>query len=525
MPSNKKHMRNLTNQRAFRERRENYLRSLEIKVEKYEKAYAEQQNEIRLLKEEAAILKQRLSLFESYGFNSDFSITSSDDSKNLSPLSKNIYDLMINENKDTIELETFSIKEYDYSQFNAQKHIGNGGFSTVYSADFQGKTYALKSLNNNLCLDNGDNFKKISQELKSLYTVKHPNVIKFYGTSKHPEMGNFIMILQFANNGSLRDYLQSKQQNGVFKNSWYETIKIAEEITIGLKYLHDKGIIHQNLHSKNILINDGKALIADFGISNQINQINDTSISSSTIKIAYIEPQCFMQHEMFKRDERSDIYSLGVLLWELTSGTPPFSDSNDYAISIKIFLGEREKVIPGTPKEYSDLYINCWTSEPEKRPKLDGVLNDLKILSTETTGKFITNCIITDNQLLMQSASYSMQLSDKMPSNKNTNSCSVTDTINSDILLMSIEDKRVNRDVIINDNERIYMQDYSMFPINNDCSFSAQTSYPPLSNGNLPSFLQGFDKQLCSKNGAFSPTHSPTLIEPMDEIMNTLALS
>ena len=58
-------------------------------------------------------------------------------------------------------------------------------------------------------------------------------------------MGNFIMVLQFANNGSLRDYLQSKQR--VFKNSWSETIQIAKEIILGLKHLHEKEIIHENL--------------------------------------------------------------------------------------------------------------------------------------------------------------------------------------------------------------------------------------------------------------------------------------
>ncbi|CAG8769047.1 8094_t:CDS:1 [Gigaspora margarita] len=93
LPSNKKHKQNLTNQRAFRERRENYLKSLESKVDMYEKAYAEYQNENRQLKEEVAILKRRLSRFENYGFDGGLGITSSDmqlsdkvsDNKNANP--------------------------------------------------------------------------------------------------------------------------------------------------------------------------------------------------------------------------------------------------------------------------------------------------------------------------------------------------------------------------------------------------------------------------------------------------------
>ncbi|CAG8580687.1 34730_t:CDS:2, partial [Racocetra persica] len=92
-----------------------------------------------------------------------------------------------------------------------------------------------------------DKVKAIVKTLKALYNVEHPNVIKFYGTSKHPRMKNFIIVLQFADTGNLRDYLQSKQQNGVFKNSWNEIIRIAKEIGLGLKHLHEKKIIHENL--------------------------------------------------------------------------------------------------------------------------------------------------------------------------------------------------------------------------------------------------------------------------------------
>ncbi|RIB19914.1 kinase-like domain-containing protein [Gigaspora rosea] len=74
-----------------------------------------------------------------------------------------------------------------------------------------------------------------------------------------------------------------------------------------------------------------------------------------------------------KRNEKSDIYSLGVLLWELTSGTSPFNNLTSVAVILKIINNEKEKVIPGTPTDYSELYKSCWSSDPDKRPTLEKI--------------------------------------------------------------------------------------------------------------------------------------------------------
>ncbi|RIB20904.1 kinase-like domain-containing protein [Gigaspora rosea] len=173
-----------------------------------------------------------------------------------------------------------------------------------------------------------------------------------------------MLVLQLANNGNLRNYLRNKQVEGVYKISWAELIRIASDIANGLKDLHNKCIIHRDLHSKNILIINGRALITDFGISKQLNDTTSSSSNKGGIP-AYIEPQCYLQHENVKRDQRSDIYSLGVLLWELTSGIPPFYSFPDQAIIIKISKGEREKIIKNIPLNYANLYSNCWSSNPD----------------------------------------------------------------------------------------------------------------------------------------------------------------
>ncbi|KAF0532020.1 kinase-like protein [Gigaspora margarita] len=221
--------------------------------------------------------------------------------------------------------------------------------------------------------------KKFIKELKIFQKVDHPNIIKFYGVSKIQGgrlfWKNFMFVLQFAEGGSLRDHLKAKRQNNSYEISWNELIKIAKDIVLGLTYLHSKGIIHRDLHSNNILINDNKALIADFGIS---KQLDETSISSSGAigMLPYIDPQCVRHNQ--KPVKESDIYSVGVLLWELTSGRPP---------SYNPIKTTSENV----PSDYIVLYEECWSPERDKRPKLDNILVTLDKLSREITIESITS--------------------------------------------------------------------------------------------------------------------------------------
>ncbi|KAF0503054.1 kinase-like protein [Gigaspora margarita] len=286
-------------------------------------------------------------------------------------------------------LTDYSIKSYDYSRFSDIQPIGRGGFAFVFSTVFQGKKYALKCLYNNLHLD-VRTFKLLICELKHLLEVDHPNIIKFYGSTKDPQTGNIMLILQFADGGNLTECLQRKWQQNRFKFEWKKLIKFANELTLGLEYLHKNGIIHRDLHSKNILINNDKILIADFGIS---KHVNDTSTTSTFQGMpAYTEPQCFLKSDIkVKRDRKSDIYSLGVLLWELTSGRPPFKNLPNHAIILEISKNKREKVIPGTPTDYTELYKSCWTSDPDKRPTLEKILTELTRLSVEISVEFIEN--------------------------------------------------------------------------------------------------------------------------------------
>ncbi|RIB10106.1 kinase-like domain-containing protein [Gigaspora rosea] len=188
-----------------------------------------------------------------------------------------------------------------------------------------------------------------------------------------------MLVLQFANGGNLRDYLKENFS----RLQWNDKLRLAKDVAQGLLFLHNHSIAHRNLHPRNILIHDGRAIIADFGLSKIIT--NETSISNSYIHgmPAYMDPKCFIDNvnNTYKRSLKSDIYGFGVLLWEISSGQKPFhSFKSREAIAIQIYQGRREGPIEGTPPQYIELYTQCWDYNPEKRPEIKYVLEVLNQL-------------------------------------------------------------------------------------------------------------------------------------------------
>ncbi|RIB24989.1 kinase-like domain-containing protein [Gigaspora rosea] len=286
-------------------------------------------------------------------------------------------------------LHANNVRKFDYSQFSQLRYIQKGQSAMVYSATFENKVYALKCLNNNLLMDQ-ETLKHLTREVTNLYNINHPNVIKLYGVSIN--ISNFLLVLQFADK-TLREYLKSKRIENLYQISWDELINLAKGITNGINYLHEKKIIHRDLHSNNILINEGKALIADFGLSKQIinNEVSDSIMQCS---VAYTDPQYLSSSGGFERNEKSDIYSLGILLWELTSGISPFEGLNVFNIVHKIIINnERPETVPDTPSGYIDLIKKCWSSNQKDRPTTGFILNQLEKLSTESINT-ITNRIV-----------------------------------------------------------------------------------------------------------------------------------
>ncbi|CAB5356195.1 unnamed protein product [Rhizophagus irregularis] len=187
--------------------------------------------------------------------------------------------------------------------------IGRGGFGVVSKANLANiGLVALKiiiSKNSNELNESNDDFVK---ELKLLREIEdHPKINRFLGITKDSDY--YILVLEYANEGNLRDYLKKK----FTYLRWNDKIQMALDITGGLKFIHSKEIIHRDLHSKNILVNNGKLLIADFGLSK--NDIDDFYITSDRLNLNSRNNQHSRQNEKHQKNyEENNIRIVNVLL-------------------------------------------------------------------------------------------------------------------------------------------------------------------------------------------------------------------
>uniref|UniRef100_U9TH78 Protein kinase domain-containing protein n=1 Tax=Rhizophagus irregularis (strain DAOM 181602 / DAOM 197198 / MUCL 43194) TaxID=747089 RepID=U9TH78_RHIID len=158
----------------------------------------------------------------------------------------------------------------EYNEFSCVKNVGEGSFGIVESADWKshGIKIALKTLIDHSSVDE-NSMNKFVKELKNLKKASfHQNINKFFGISKglytsQPLSNKYAMVLEFANQGNLREYLKNS-----FKFlQWSDKIQMSLDIVCGLKYLHSEQIIHRDLHAKNILVDNNRLMIADFGTS------------------------------------------------------------------------------------------------------------------------------------------------------------------------------------------------------------------------------------------------------------------
>ncbi|CAB5181201.1 unnamed protein product [Rhizophagus irregularis] len=277
--------------------------------------------------------------------------------------------------RNTLRLSNKVIEWIPYSQITNLKKIAEGGFSIIYKATWNRTDVAVKKLH-----DSENISKYFLNELRSLYQFNDANlcVIGCYGITQDPITKEYMLILNYAEGGNLHNYLQKNFINLTWENKLF----ILDGISLGLEDIHNKNFIHRDIHSGNMLFSKFWK-VGDLGLSQPAN--NTLSNNEIYGVIPYIAPEVFKSAAFSKE---SDIYSLGMIMWELTTGCKPFTYvEHDHGLIFKILDGERPKITEDTPECYADLMKKCWDSNPSKRP----TIGEISISIGKFVSQFKTN--------------------------------------------------------------------------------------------------------------------------------------
>lgn len=221
-------------------------------------------------------------------------------------------------------------------RYEIQEIIGVGGMAVVYKAhdNVENRTVAIKILKDEF-VTNEEFIRRFKNESKAIAVLSHPNIVKVYDVS----FGDLIqyIVMEYIDGITLKEFIE-RQGSLKWKDAVYFTVQILK----GLQHAHDKGIVHRDVKPQNIMVlSDGTIKVADFGIArfarNEQRTITDKAIGS----VHYISPE---QARGEKTDEKADIYSVGVMLYEMLTGRLPFEAES--AVSVAIMQLQRDPELP-----------------------------------------------------------------------------------------------------------------------------------------------------------------------------------
>ena len=248
-------------------------------------------------------------------------------------------------------------------RYDIERLLGQGGMATVYLARdvARDRTVAVKVLRPELAVAMGG--ERFLREIKVAGNLHHPNILQVYDSGDVGDVVFFVM--PFITGESLRDRLDREQQLGIA-----EAVNITREVADALQHAHNAGVVHRDIKPENILLEDGHAIVADFGIARAAGEssqkLTETGMSVGTP--TYMSPEQAAGGDRI--DGRSDQYALACVLYEMLAGHPPFSGSNSMAILAKHAMEtvpSLQVVRQSIPDEVEDAIMQALEKTPADR--------------------------------------------------------------------------------------------------------------------------------------------------------------
>lgn len=277
-------------------------------------------------------------------------------------------------------------------RYEVIEKVGGGGMALVYKAKCRllNRFVAIKVLRPEFTEDE-EFVKKFRREAQSAASLSHPNIVGIYDVGTQDT--SYYIVMEFIKGQTLKELIKSKGTLGVE----YAT-NIAIQICYALDHAHKNNIIHRDIKSHNILIReDNSVKVTDFGIARAVSSSTITNTGNVIGSVHYFSPE---QARGGYTDAKSDIYSLGVVMYEMLTGRLPFEGESPIAVALKHIQEEPEapsKINPRIPKAIEAIILKCMEKEVSKRYNSAAeIINDLRQSLVMPNGDFVKKNKYTD---------------------------------------------------------------------------------------------------------------------------------
>ncbi|MBO4976306.1 MAG: Stk1 family PASTA domain-containing Ser/Thr kinase [Lachnospiraceae bacterium] len=257
-------------------------------------------------------------------------------------------------------------------RYEILEKIGTGGMSDVYKAKCHklNRYVAVKVLKQEFS-ENANFVSKFRIEAQAAAGLMHPNIVNVYDVGE--ENGIYFIVMELVEGITLKKYIEKKA-----RLSYKEAVSIAIQVCMGIEAAHNNHIIHRDIKPQNIIISkDGKVKVTDFGIAKAAT--SNTITSNVMGSVHYTSPE---QARGGYSDEKSDIYSLGITLFEMLTGRVPFNGETTVAIAIKHIQEEMpspKEYVPEVPNSVEGIVLKCCQKSPDRRyQNMRELISDLK---------------------------------------------------------------------------------------------------------------------------------------------------